>query len=177
MHRKDLAQKLAGKGPKVGAEIGVWRGKFSAWLCRANPDLDLFCVDPWSVQPDYPSARNTKETLDYIYKHAKRNLAGLRCTFMRKPSVDAAPEVADASLDFVYIDANHTYEAVTNDLEAWVPKVKVGGIVAGHDYFTCAKNQNGVEQAVNEYVDKHGITDWSVIQAGKDEPSFLWVKA
>lgn len=175
LSRTQLAEFFAEKGYTAGAEIGVWKGKFAAVLCHANPRLKLICVDPWSVQPDYLSAWNTKENMDYSYMKARKKLAAYDIRFIRKTSVDAAKEIPDGSLDFVYIDGNHRYENVAQDILAWVPKVRTGGVVSGHDYLTEPKNHTGVEQAVKDYTTEHEIDPWFVLQAGKDEPSWLWM--
>ncbi|RLI59813.1 MAG: hypothetical protein DRO67_09555, partial [Candidatus Asgardarchaeum californiense] len=71
-----------------------------------------------------------------------------KLNIIRGDSATMADEFQHASVDFVFIDAAHDYESVKNDIAAWFPKVKVGGIIAGHDY----KNDEptGVEQAVDE---------------------------
>jgi len=81
--------------------------------------------------------------------------AGLltRLAVHRRPSVEAARGFADRSLDFVFIDACHTYAAVRDDLAAWWPKVKPGGLIAGHDY----TNWPGVKVAVDEFVASQGL--------------------
>jgi len=70
---------------------------------------------------------------------------------IRKPSIEAANQFQDHSLDFVFIDASHEYEDVKNDIKAWLPKVKKNGILAGHDYYTGEQNYHpGVKKAVHE---------------------------
>jgi predicted O-methyltransferase YrrM len=70
----------------------------------------------------------------------------------------AVRDVADESLDFVFIDANHEYTAVRDDIREWTKKVRVGGIVSGHDYYKTPAGNMGVINAVNEYVAEHGYT-------------------
>ena len=89
-------------------------------------------------------------------------------------SADAAKMVPDGSLDFVYIDGNHGYDAVLDDLMAWTPKVKEGGFIAGHDYrINPAKPFIEVVPAVNHWTDQNGIKTWFVL-VGDKSPSFLW---
>jgi predicted O-methyltransferase YrrM len=79
-------------------------------------------------------------------------------------SADVSKQFADASLEFVFIDASHDYESVKEDIEAWLPKVKVGGIVGGDDY-----QWEGVNKAVQELVpDAKSI--------GVRDSNWFWVK-
>lgn len=169
-------------GYRKGAEIGVWRGAYSAAFCQADPALHMLCVDPWEPHRDWLDTKNTlpepeaRIFIEEAYGHARAKLAGLNATIARKFSAEAAAEVPDGSLDFVYIDANHVYDAVTADLEAWVPKVRPGGIVSGHDYRVFKnKPMIHVVEAVNAYTKRHQISPWYVL-AGDPTPSFLWVK-
>jgi len=77
-------------------------------------------------------------------------------------------------LDFVYIDADHSYKSVKEDINAWAPKVREGGIVAGHDYYLTRAGNIGVIAAVNEYVKEHGyslqLTDWDLDSVPYTEP-------
>jgi hypothetical protein len=157
-----------------GAEIGVWKGEYSAALCAANPNLGLICVDGWAPYPDYFEQKNTAERLEQAYQVARQRLAPYHCAFIRKPSHEAAPWVLDGSLDFVYIDGNHTYEAVMRDLACWVPKVRPGGVISGHDFGTKPSKHIDVERAVRDFTEAHAIAPWFLL-AADDLPSFLWV--
>jgi predicted O-methyltransferase YrrM len=145
-HRYELAELLAGTGNREGAEVGVHGGRFSEMLCKSNPDLHMTCVDNWG--------RITHHEL--IYAEAVERLSHYNATIIRKKSIDGAKDIPDESLDFVYIDAGHDYNSVKEDVEAWVPKVKVGGIVAGDDYYVMKSGNRGVIDAVDEYVKAHG---------------------
>jgi Methyltransferase domain len=118
-----------------GAEIGVMKGNYSAHILREWRGRELISVDPWLEHP---------ENAD----HARRVLGafGDRSRIMQTTSVEAAAQVPDAGLDFAYIDALHDYDSVKADLEAWFPKVRPGGILAGHDY-----PMPGVRAAVDEF--------------------------
>ena len=69
---------------------------------------------------------------------------------IRKNSIEAADQFEDESLDFVFIDASHEYEDVKKDIQIWLPKIKKGGILAGHDYYIGYDYFPGVKAAVNE---------------------------
>jgi len=136
---KGLSTLFSELGFKVGAEIGVAKGRFSKWLCikmRKNK-LKLFLVDPYLIYDKYIEAvyKTTKELEDYTYEEAKKRLAKFNCEFIRKKSMDAVKDFNDNSLDFVFIYGNHTFEYVINDIAEWSKKVKPGGIISGHDYY------------------------------------------
>ena len=178
--RKHLPQWFADLGFTTGAEVGVWRGGFSSLLCQANPKLHLFCVDAWTVSDDWLDTKSMipREAADALmaqaYQQARDTLSPLNCTIFRMRSADAAAQIPDKSLDFVYIDANHGYDAVTEDLTLWSRKVRSGGIVSGHDYrVSDTKPFIQVVPAVNDFTQAHGITPWFVLTAERT-PSFLW---
>ena len=153
---------------KYGAEIGVERGRFSEILCKAIPDLKLICVDPWGVY-----GYNSAEKMDVVYQHALNRLKNFNIEFKRMKSVDAAKEVPDGSLDFVYVDALHEFDNVMIDIITWAPKVRIGGIVSGHDY--TIQYTYGVINAVQAYVRVHNVANW-YITTGDREPSWFWIR-
>lgn len=117
--------------PQRGAEIGVERGHFTEQLLAAFPALHMLAVDPWQPEGDFADWPMLKIAAEF-----KRRIEPYenRVTVMHMTSVAAAKQVADASLDFVFIDADHNYESVKQDIEAWQPKVKPGGLLMGHDF-------------------------------------------
>jgi hypothetical protein len=148
----------------VGVEVGVCRGEFSAHILTHWPGR-LWCVDAWADLPGYED-----EVYDYEanYSEALSRLAvfGSRCDVLRLPSVEAADRFDEGSLDFVYIDADHSYKACYEDLCAWYPKVKKGGIIAGDDYSHSSEIQVnfglrdkpytfGVNRAVQQFALEH----------------------
>jgi predicted O-methyltransferase YrrM len=153
--RDSLASLFGAIGFNVGAEIGVRSGRFSRVLCKANPKLHLFCVDPWAAY-----SRLTQEKQDAYYADAVNNLKDYNVTFVRKYSMDALADFEDGSLDFVYIDGNHEFDFCCPDIIFWAKKVKQGGAMAVHDYYPFYRA--GVVQAVNAYVSAHNISPWFV---------------
>lgn len=175
--RDDLARLFATLGFTTGAEIGVWAGDYSKRLCERVPGLRLRCVDPWASYARYEDKKNDQARLEEAYRTACRQLAPFGCDIVREDSMSAARAVPNGSLDFVYIDGNHGREFVTQDLEAWVPKVRRGGIVAGHDYVTThRKPWLQVKPAVDAFVRARRIAPVYVLLADKS-PSFFWVVA
>lgn len=146
--RIDLAKYFAELGLTIGAEIGVDGGVYSAKLCEANPKLKLYCIDPWDLNEGTSRERRIRK-----YAEAKERLKPYNAKLIRKFSMDAVKDFKDGSLDFVYIDGNHNFDYVMQDIIEWSKKVKKGGIIAGHDYSDGA--HVGVKDAVDLYVKHH----------------------
>lgn len=180
MSRNDLPPFCRDMRFNAGAEIGVWKGAFSAMFCASNPDLHMICVDPWLSYPAWLDTKNSlpKDEADAFmrasYEEAVARLSPLNCSIVRKFSVDAASDVPDRSLDFVYIDGNHVLDAVLEDLAAWGPKVKPGGFISGHDYRVFSNKPTiHVVEAVHRFTAERQISPWFVLAADRT-PSFLW---
>ncbi|MFT5327513.1 MAG: hypothetical protein ACI8P0_005405 [Planctomycetaceae bacterium] len=153
--------KLSGEG----VEIGVLRGGYSEKLLDQWNGRKLHCVDPWSDSTEddsYVDRNNVNQKRhDQNHQQAVDRLArfGDRCEIHRMTSVDAIELFEDRSLDFVYIDARHYREAVLEDLESWFPKVRPGGVLAGHDYFdgVVPSGHFEVKSTVDEWADAKGL--------------------
>ena len=143
-----------------GVEVGVCRGIHAEQILSLWPGT-LHLVDPWAkvegYEEEYDHAANLKETRERMAPYKGRYY------LLRTSSVKAAGKFYDGALDFVYLDANHTYEAVKADLEVWWPKVKPGGMLAGDDYglvdeqwvdFGHGRTRFGVKRAVDEWAHK-----------------------
>lgn len=148
-----------------GAEIGVKTGRFSEHLLRTWRGNQLISIDPWlSADPDeYVDRSNVSQAeFEEYYRETKQRLSafGERSTIWRTTSVEAAAKIENQSLDFVYIDARHDYDSVKEDLHAWLPKVRPGGILAGHDYADGLFPQGdfGVKSAVDEFFAERAIS-------------------
>lgn len=164
---------LAQKGFTVGAEIGVDRGHFSKYLLKLMPELFLYCVDPWLYYPEYES-REKQHDFNVNYHNTLKRLKSLNALVFRMPSMDAVKEYIDEKLDFVYIDGNHNYSFVKEDIEKWTKKVRPGGIVAGDDYdwYDHKVLRNDVKKAVDEYVAKNK-KELFIIQKGRSKTWFF----
>jgi predicted O-methyltransferase YrrM len=167
-------------GYRVGAEIGTGRGTYARVIARNNPKCRLYCIDPWET---YDGLRDWTDQ-DVLNEHwiaAKSRLAEFpEVRIIRKYSMDAVKNFDNESLDFVYIDANHEWPYVTQDIFYWAKKVRLGGIVSGHDYLKVQRKDGMVQvkEAVHGYTEAFKISPWFVMdkctldRAG----SWLWVK-
>lgn len=130
-----LVEMLNAKESKVGVEIGVFKGEFSKNLLSGWGGR-LYMVDPWrALGSDYIDSSNHKHHSS-IFQDAMNSIEGYenRAIMIRALSEEAVDLFEDNSLDFVYVDGNHGYSHVKQDLELWWPKLKSGGIMSGHDY-------------------------------------------
>lgn len=141
-------------------EIGAWYGQSTSYLAveilNSKKNIKLDVVDTWkgSEQMYDPSNPAYDETLiknGTIFPQFIENMKPVINIInpIEKDSVEASSLYADKSLDFVFIDAEHKYEFVIKDILSWLPKVKNGGVIAGHDY-----GWDGVTKAINEVFGK-----------------------
>ena len=147
----------------VCAEIGVWKGDFSERILEVLRPARLHLIDPWHAVAgeSYEEAwyggklADGQAAMDAIYasvleRFERERRAGV-VEVHRLPSREAAERFGDGELDFVYIDGNHRYEFVRADLEAYAPKVRPGGFLAGDDYGVTGWWEDGVTRAVDEF--------------------------
>lgn len=162
--RKELYKLFKDVNFSKGAEIGVFRGENAKCMCEIIPKLKLICIDTWN---DYH-----KENGDKLLLRAKNRLKGYDVEFKRLTSMEAISQVKDESLDFIYIDANHLFDAALQDITKWSKKVRSGGIISGHDYHR--PKSYGVISAVKSYVKTNNIEKFYLTNDRK--PSFFMVK-
>ena len=141
-----------------GVEVGVKEGKFTKHLLGTFPKMTIVGVDPYEFQPksdELGYESYLKWNFDNIIKGLGRNTSnfGDRFRLVRKYSADAATEFDDHSFDFVFIDAQHTYEGVKDDIRLWRNKVRPGGLLCGHDYDYTRPRFADVIRAVDESLD------------------------
>ena len=144
-------------GYNKGAEIGVYKGEFSKEFCEAGiSELHHYAVDPWIAFYGQGKTQKVQERQNFLYEHTKRVLAPYKnCTIIRKTSVEALKDFKDGSLDYVYIDGDHSFPFVAEDIYGWAKKVRSGGIVSGHDYFDTVPQANNVLCHVRVIVDAY----------------------
>lgn len=138
-------------GLRTGAEIGVAEGRFTAALLSLCPKVQLWAIDDYA--PGYRTwmgAEWSQERQDANKRAFAEVLTQFpdRLRLMGLSSLDAADEFPDASLDFVFIDADHSYEAVSADIAVWRRRIRPGGWMTGHDYDR--EKFPGVIRAVDE---------------------------
>jgi len=153
-----------------GAEIGVHRGMFSAHILRVWRGERLISVDPWLEADDYEDRCNvSQDRQEDLYEETVAHLAeyGDRSAVWRMTSLHASELVADESLDFVYLDARHDFDSVTEDLEAWYCKIRPGGILAGHDYLDGRLPEGvfGVRSAVDGFFTRLNVAVSPTLEA------------
>ena len=128
------------KDSAIFVEIGIFHGKSTVWMAEAikdsNKNIDFYAID------------------NNISIYLNENLEPVKnyVTILESDSVKASENFKDKSLDFVFIDGDHSYDGVINDLKAWDKKIKDGGTIAGHDYIQNPdKDTMKVWDAVNDF--------------------------
>ena len=166
-NRLELAQHFAKLGFKIGAEIGVCKGTYSKILLDIIPDLYLYSIDSWNKFDSSGVCHEiTKELLESYP----------RSTIIKATSMDAVKKFDDESFDFVFIDAGHSYVDIRVDIREWTKKVRKGGIVAGHDYYST--KYPSVTRAVDEYAKKNNlkieVVAWDLENPDREERQPSW---
>ena len=150
----------------ICAEIGVYQGQFSSAILKITKPRELHLIDAWKFISDPAYSRSwfggrigqSQATMDRIYRRVTKQfadeIAAGTVKIHRKLSADAAASFPDHYFDWVYIDADHTYEAVSQDLHAFYPKLRDAGFVAGDNYGYRPDWwwKDGVKRAVDEFV-------------------------
>lgn len=163
---EDIFTKLTHRIKAV--EVGVGEGLFSETLLAIKDMKEFYGVDPYLKYPEYldtpiiyhnDSYYDSQEGLDTLYTlvYNKYSLYS-NATLLRQTSVDAALNFSDEYFDFVYIDANHSYSYVMQDLESWWPKVAPGGFLCGDDYEPAGAIDFEVIEAVNDFCNTNNLT-------------------
>lgn len=172
-NRISWAQSL--KPGLVIAEIGVAGGGFSRLLALTNPK-ELLLVDIWElIVGEYGNNLSAERQIER-YNKVLSLFRPRRFPFVKiikSDSTLAAANFPEHYFDVLYLDANHRRVWCEKDLEAWYPKLKVGGTFAGHDYFDRPPTFE-VKSTVDEFIKKHNLLlDWV---SEEDTPSFGFIK-
>lgn len=163
--RSALAQIKDRKG-LIGAEIGVLRGEHALEMFHELDIAELYLVDPylpyiwnWEVKGSKEVLATFREALERLKPYEKK------IRWLITPSVQASLFIEDEYLDFVYIDGNHQREYVMADIKYWMPKVKKGGMLGGHDYggITEPELKDAVHRALERDVNVKGL-DWWILK-------------
>lgn len=175
VNRRTLAEWYKELGFTKGVEIGVAGGWYSSHMCKVNPELTLYGVDPYERQPGYLDYQRTS-TFSRLEAEAHERLDQYpNYHFLRMTSAEALDNFADGSLDFVYLDGDHCFESVTFDIAAWSKKIRKGGILAGHDYAKHRKQgvKIHVVQAVRGYTEAYRINPWFVLGGAANDGTLI----
>jgi hypothetical protein len=157
------------RGLKIGCEIGVSVGGHSEAILKSTNIQKLYSVDPYKInKAGFSEEDDIFHDLLFLWVEYRLNKYAPRSQMVRLFSVEASALFENESLDFVFIDGDHSYEAVRDDINAWYSKVRIGGIVSGDDYTTWP----GVKKAVDEIFGKKGLT----VYHDDREPRVWWVE-
>ena len=150
-----LIELLSKMGPDLkGIEIGVSTGVNSYILLEECPNISkIVGVDPFEEYQDWSSFVH-QDHQDSMYTLFLENIEHMKDKFelIKLKSCNAAPRLKDNEYDFLFIDGDHSMRAVLTDLDKYVPKVKKGGIIAGHD-----AGLQGVNMALHSWCRRHNI--------------------
>jgi len=145
---------------KIMAEIGVFRGDFSSMILNEVQPAELILIDCWEKQAQDNYDRDIFYNKDHLLNyHHVCNLFkdNSNVKIIKDYSIPASNLFPDEYFDVIYLDANHSKEAVYNDLCCWIKKVKKGGIIAGHDYIPdgiSAPEWIGVKEGVTRFLNE-----------------------
>jgi hypothetical protein len=134
----------------IFVEMGVWKGKSVAYLgveiINSKKNIKCYAIDTFTgsqeaIQQSHPDIKD-------LYNIFLNNIEPIKdvVVSVKKASIDAVKDFKDKSIDIIFIDGDHSYEEVNRDIHIWFPKVKDGGIIAGHDY-----SLESVSRAVSNY--------------------------
>lgn len=144
-------------------EIGAWKGKSICYagveIINSGKNIRLDSVDTWEGSPSEPVLMNDESVINKtLYDEFIKNIGPVKhiVTPIKLSSVLAANVYQDNSVFFVFIDSSHLYESIKEDILAWLPKVKSGGFIGGHD-IDQPEEFNGVRAAVNEIIGAKNI--------------------
>lgn len=157
----------------VFVEVGCWKGKSTCYagveIVNSGKLITLYAVDPLEPETWVPAAGWQDHTRalaatppERVRAELVRNIEPVKSVvrYLSMRSVDAARLFGDQSVDWVMVDGDHSYEAVREDITAWLPKVKRGGVLSGDDY---ADKFPGVVRAIGELLPgavRDGVRQW-----------------
>jgi len=146
----------------VGVELGMYIGELTTMLWNTGAFRSLYGVDLWEggYDPGDLASQTDMKKAESVARKRVEGISGIH--LLKMSTLDASNELG--KVDFVYVDANHTEEAVLEDITAWVPNIKKGGWLAGHDYGR--PNHPGVKTVVDRLFGAPDLqfqdTSWAV---------------
>lgn len=150
----------------VGAEVGVWKGDFSAQLVDALQPKTLYLIDPWVINEDRIHRKawygsDGRPDMEAIYESVRlrfrKELQQGSVVIVRQPSSVALSALSDNSLDFIYIDGDHEYSGVRKDCFLAYDKVRNGGLICGDDYAAGGWWKDGVIRAFHDLISQRNV--------------------
>jgi hypothetical protein len=143
----------------ICAEIGVWQGSFTEEILKEVEPKELHLIDPWQFQSEFPETwfsgliAKSQTDMDQIYQGVCKKFDHLENVIINRGfSQEVLKKFEDGYFDWIYIDGNHFYEYVKQDLELSYQKVKKGGFITGDDYHWSKNNELPVKKAVDEFI-------------------------
>lgn len=180
-HRRDIPDWLKSERFRVLTEIGVRGGDHLRSLLRSEPER-IVAVDLWEDDGilAHNDSRTPPQQIARCYESVLRIAEKYPCVEVRQGlSEKVAQEFASGSFDFVYLDGDHTYEGVAADIASWWPKVRRGGVLAGHDYIL-RRNPHGlvfgVVPALHEFLGRHNLRPWFHCTWPDEQPGNWFVR-
>lgn len=156
----------------VGCEIGIWKAENLCYLLRECNNISrMYAIDPYMQYNDWNRfipEQEISQVKNIAFSAINASGNKDKVVFLEKTSFAAKNYIADESLDFIFIDGDHSYEKAIRDFEWYYSKVKVGGIFSGHDH-----SLPGVNKALYEFREKNNITsEVKLIQSD----AWMWYK-
>jgi len=166
------------KFPIVVAEVGVEKGINAAEMVQKMNIERLYAIDHYLPFTDYLGGFCPPNIQDEVYDIMFKNLSHHwdKIVLVTRTSVNASKLFSDEFFDFIYIDGNHNYDSVRQDIDVWFPKVKKGGLLGGHDYDIRNIERQDVTEAVKDFAKENSLevmifpggqpqfSDWGIIR-------------
>ena len=157
----------------VFVEVGCFMGKSTSCMAtlikQSSKKIDFYAIDHWKGSDEHQEHYSEKD----LWKIFTDNMVKYELTRYIKPlitnSIEASKLFPDESIDFLHLDASHEYENVLNDIKAWYPKIKKGGIISGDDFDI--KSWSGVVRAVTDFFEGNEVQ----LVSKPDESGYLWI--
>lgn len=172
--RDDLGNWLNRQGLLgIGAEVGCAWGSFAKIVLSQWIGKQYYMIDPWTVLPidQYKESQSQTDYDNWRIQCEEMASKDKRITLVNSRSIDSVSRFEDESFDWIYIDAAHDYENVTQDINLWWKKLKIGGLFGGHDFLSRHNGLIEVDRAIEDWAYKNGIefsvtpcTSWWVLK-------------
>lgn len=189
-HLQDLINDyLVGKKNLVGIEIGSYGGESTEMFLNSGAFKSFYCIDPWMAEfdPNDPTSDDGLSIAEQVFdQRFKDNKIIKKVKMLSNNAINMIDTwFQDQEVDFIYIDGDHRYEAVFDDIAHYSPLVKIGGIISGHDYVDKTTIDKfgeipihilGVAKAVNQYFmcfpdKRYDDFSWAYV---KNKPHPIW---